>query len=230
MAIQLNDTHPVIGIPELMRILIDEVGLEWEQAWPITQGSFAYTCHTLLPEALEKWPVSLFERLLPRHLEIIYEINRRFLEVVSVRFPDDAGRVARLSLIEEGHVRQVRMANLASVGSHAINGVAALHSRLLREQTLADFAALWPERFQNKTNGVSPRRFMKLANPRLCDLITARIGDGWLNDLERLRELGSLCDRSRVLPGLARRQAARQGESGRLRAAEHRRGRGSQPP
>ena len=189
VAIQLNDTHPVIGIPELMRILIDEVGLEWEQAWRITQGSFAYTCHTLLPEALEKWPVGLFERLLPRHLELIYEINRRFLAEVNAHFPDDAGRVARLSLIEEGHVRQVRMANLASVGSHAINGVAALHSRLLREQTLADFAALWPARFQNKTNGVSPRRFMKLANPRLCDLITARIGTGWLNDLERLREL-----------------------------------------
>ena len=189
VAIQLNDTHPVIGIPELMRILIDEVGLEWEQAWPITQRSFAYTCHTLLPEALEKWPVALFERLLPRHLEIIYEINRRLLAEVRALHPEDEGLVSRVSIIEEGYTRQVRMANLATVGSHAVNGVAALHSRLLQEQTLADFAALWPERFQNKTNGVSPRRFMKLANPGLCDLITAKIGAGWLNDMDRLRDL-----------------------------------------
>ena len=230
VAIQLNDTHPVIGIPELMRILIDEVGLEWEQAWPITQGSFAYTCHTLLPEALEKWPVGLFERLLPRHLEIIYEINRRFLEEIRVRFPGDAGRIARLSLIEEGHVRQVRMANLASVGSHAINGVAALHSHLLKEQTLGDFAAMWPARFQNKTNGISPRRFMKLANPRLCDLITARIGPGWLNNMERLRDLEAFATDPefhhdwRVVKQHAKESLAD------YRAAEHRCGRRSQPP
>jgi starch phosphorylase len=174
VSIQLNDTHPVIAIPELMRILLDEEGLNWDQAWRITQRTFAYTCHTLLPEALEKWPVSLFEYLLPRHLEIIYEINHRFLAHVRARFPGDDARVARMSLIEEGGGRQVRMANLASVGSFAINGVAALHSQLLRDHTLADFATMFPDRFQNKTNGVSPRRFMKLANPRLCDLITER--------------------------------------------------------
>jgi starch phosphorylase len=194
VAIQLNDTHPVIGIPELMRILLDEVGLEWEQAWRITTASFAYTCHTLLPEALEQWPVSLFERLLPRHLELIYEINRRFLDEVRARYPGDEERVIRMSLIGEGAERRVRMAHLATVGSFAVNGVAALHSRLLREQTLADFAALWPERFQNKTNGVTPRRFIKLANPRLSDLITEAVGDGWLNWLERLRDLEAYVD------------------------------------
>ncbi len=189
VAIQLNDTHPVIAIPELMRILLDEVGLNWEQSWWITQRTFAYTCHTLLPEALEKWPVSLFGHLLPRHLEIIYEINQRFLAQVRARFPGDDDRITRMSLIEEGGERQVRMANLASVGSFAINGVAALHSQLLRDHTLADFAAMYPDRFQNKTNGVSPRRFMKMANPQLCDLITAKLGDGWINDLDRLRGL-----------------------------------------
>jgi starch phosphorylase len=193
-AIQLNDTHPVIAIPELMRILMDEEGLDWEQAWRITQATFAYTCHTLLPEALEKWPVSLFEYLLPRHLEIIYEINQVFLDDVRARYPGDNGRVARMSLIEEGATRQVRMAHLATVGSFAVNGVAELHSQLLRQQTLADFGNMYPERFQNKTNGVSPRRFMKLANPRLCNLITARIGDGWVNDMERLRELEAHVD------------------------------------
>ena len=194
VSIQLNDTHPVIAIPELMRILLDEIGLGWEQAWRITQGTFAYTCHTLLPEALETWPVTLFEYLLPRHLEIIYEINQRFLAQVRARFPGDAARVARMSLIDEGSGRQIRMANLASVGSFAINGVAALHSQLLRDLTLRDFADLYPERFQNKTNGVSPRRFMKLANPKLCDLITARIGERWINEMERLRDLEEFVD------------------------------------
>jgi starch phosphorylase len=194
VAIQLNDTHPVIGIPELMRILLDEVGLEWDQAWRITNGSFAYTCHTLLPEALEQWPVSLFGRLLPRHLELIHEINRRFLDEIRARFPGDEGRVLRMSLISDGAERRVRMAHLATVGSFAVNGVAALHSRLLREQTLADFAALWPERFQNKTNGVTPRRFIKLANPRLSDLITEAVGDGWLKRLEQLRGLEAYID------------------------------------
>jgi len=194
VAIQLNDTHPVIAIPELMRILLDEVGLNWEQSWWITQRTFAYTCHTLLPEALEKWSVSLFGYLLPRHLEIIYEINQRFLAQVRARFPGDDARISRMSLIEEGGERQVRMANLASVSSFAINGVAALHSQLLRDHTLADFATMFPERFQNKTNGVSPRRFMKLANPRLCDLISSKIGDGWVNDLDQLRGLEPLAD------------------------------------
>jgi len=188
-AIQLNDTHPVVGIPELMRILLDEEQLDWEGAWEITRHCFAYTCHTLLPEALEKWPVELFGRLLPRHLEIIFEINQRFLDEVRERFPGEEDRVERMSLIAEGPTRQVRMAHLATVGSFAVNGVAELQSRLLREQTLRDFAELWPERFQNKTNGVTPRRFVRLANPRLSELISDRIGSGWLNDLDQLRRL-----------------------------------------
>lgn len=194
VAIQLNDTHPVIAIPELMRILVDEEGLGWDQAWSITQRTFAYTCHTLLPEALERWPVSLFEYLLPRHLEIIYEINHRFLAQVRARFPGDNTRVARMSLIDENDGRQVRMANLASVGSFAINGVAELQSRLLREYTLADFGEMFPEKFQNKTNGVSPRRFLLLSNPRLCNLITEAIGEGWINELDRLRDLEKYVD------------------------------------
>jgi starch phosphorylase len=189
VAIQLNDTHPVIAIPELMRILLDEEGLKWERAWSIAQRTFGYTCHTLLPEALERWPVDLFGHVLPRHLEIIYEINSHFLELVRAAYPGDAGRVARMSIIEEYPVRSVRMANLATVGSFAVNGVAGLHSQLLRERTLKDFGELWPDKFQNKTNGVTPRRFVRLANPRLSSLITATIGDGWLTDLERLREL-----------------------------------------
>ncbi|MDH3676438.1 MAG: glycogen/starch/alpha-glucan family phosphorylase, partial [Anaerolineae bacterium] len=189
VAIQLNDTHPVIAIPELMRILVDDYHLSWDRAWHITTNTFAYTCHTLLPEALETWPVSLVENLLPRHMEIIYEINLRFLEAVRARYPNDNGRIARLSIIEEGPVRRVRMANLASIGSFAINGVAELQSKLLRERTLTDFGDLWPEKFQNKTNGVTPRRFMKLANPRLCELITAKIGDGWLTHLDELASI-----------------------------------------
>lgn len=189
VAIQLNDTHPVVAIPELMRILLDEEGLRWDRAWAITQKTFAYTCHTLLPEALERWPVDLFGYVLPRHLEIIYEINSHFLELVRATYPGDSGRVARMSIIEEYPVRSVRMANLATIGGFAVNGVAGLHSQLLKERTLKDFGELWPEKFQNKTNGVTPRRFVKLANPRLSDLITATIGDGWLTNLDRLREL-----------------------------------------
>jgi starch phosphorylase len=189
VAIQLNDTHPVVAIPELMRMLVDEEQLGWEEAWEVARHTFAYTCHTLLPEALEKWPVELFARLLPRHVEIIYEINRRFLDQVRMRFPGDEERVRRMSLLEEGPVRQVRMAHLAVVGSFCVNGVAALHSRLLRERTLSDFAEMWPERFQNKTNGVTPRRFIRLANPRLSELISSTIGDGWLRDLDQLRQL-----------------------------------------
>ncbi len=189
VAIQLNDTHPVVAIPELMRVLMDIHALEWDQAWSITQGCFAYTCHTLLPEALEKWPVDLFGSLLPRHLEIIYEINRRFLEDVRASFPGDEARTSRMSIVEEQPQRQIRMAHLATIGSFAVNGVAELQSYLLRKRTLADFAELWPQRFQNKTNGVTPRRFMRLANPRLSALISSKIGDTWLKDLAQLERL-----------------------------------------
>ena len=189
VAIQLNDTHPNVAIPELMRILVDENRLDWDRAWKITKRTFAYTCHTLLPEALETWPVDLFGSLLPRHLEIVYEINRRFLDEVRERFPEDESRVRRMSIIEENDPRSIRMANLGVVGSFAVNGVAELQSRLLRERTLRDFAEMWPEKFQNKTNGVTPRRFMRLANPRLSELITSAIGDGWLKNLDQLSKL-----------------------------------------
>jgi starch phosphorylase len=188
-AVQLNDTHPSIAVAELMRLLVDEHRLEWSQAWEITSRTFAYTNHTLLPEALERWPLQLFQRVLPRHLEIIYEINRRFLDEVRLRYPDDPDRVRRLSLIGEGGEKHVRMANLACVGSHAINGVAALHTQLLKQTVLRDFNDLWPEKFSNKTNGVTPRRFMVLSNPGLARLITARIGDRWIRDLDELRKL-----------------------------------------
>jgi starch phosphorylase len=194
VVIQLNDTHPVVAIPELMRILVDEELLQWDEAWSITRRTFAYTCHTLMPEALERWPVSLFGELLPRHLEIVLEINRRFLDEVRHSFPGDDARLVRMSIIEEGAERQVRMAHLAAVGCFAVNGVAKLQSDLLRERTLGDFGALWPEKFQNKTNGVTPRRFMRLANPRLAELITGKIGDGWLRDLEQLRGLEAYVD------------------------------------
>jgi starch phosphorylase len=189
VVIQLNDTHPVVAIPELMRILVDDYALGWDRAWRITSRTFAYTAHTLLPEALEKWPVSLFERLLPRHLQIIYEINHRFLQEVRNRYPEDVDRVRRISIIEEAPERQVRMAHLASVGSFSINGVAELQSRLLRERTLHDFGEMWPEKFNNKTNGVTPRRFIELANPRLATLISSKIGDDWSTDLSRLSRL-----------------------------------------
>jgi starch phosphorylase len=195
VVIQLNDTHPVLAIPELMHLLVDENGVGWEQAWSISRRTFAYTCHTLLPEALETWPVEMFERLLPRHLEIIYALNQFFLEDVRARHPGDDERIARMSLIQEAPERRVRMANLAVVGSFAVNGVAGLQSRLLAQTTLRDFADLWPEKFLNQTNGVSPRRFLLLANPRLSGLITARLGDeGWLTDLDRLRELEPFAD------------------------------------
>jgi glycogen phosphorylase len=188
-AIQLNDTHPTLAIPELMRLLMDVHGLGWDEAWAITHEAFAYTNHTLLPEALETWPLPLVQKLLPRHLEIIYEINRRFLDEVRARFPGDHDRVRRMSLIGEDGEKQVRMAHLATVASHHINGVAALHSRLLRETVLRDFAQLWPERFTNVTNGVTPRRFVSLANPKLSSLISDAIGTGWVRDLEQLRGL-----------------------------------------
>jgi starch phosphorylase len=178
-----------------MRLLVDENGVGWDQAWSITRRTFAYTCHTLLPEALETWPVPLFGRLLPRHLEIIYALNKSFLGDVRARYPGDDERIAALSLIQEAPERRVRMANLATVGSFAVNGVAELQSRLLVQTMLRDFAELWPEKFLNETNGVSPRRFLRLANPRLSGLITARLGDQrWLTDLERLRELEAFAD------------------------------------
>jgi starch phosphorylase len=188
-ALQLNDTHPSIGVAELMRILVDERRLDWDKAWEITVATFGYTNHTLLPEALEKWPLGLFRDSLPRHLEIIYEINSRFLDEVRAHFPGDVDRVRRMSIIGEESGQTVRMAYLATVGSHAINGVAALHSDLLKSSTLKDFYELWPERFSNKTNGVTPRRFLALSNPGLRTLLDDTIGDGWLTDLDRLRGL-----------------------------------------
>jgi starch phosphorylase len=193
-AVQLNDTHPAIAVAELMRLLIDEYVLPWEEAWSITTKTFAYTNHTLLPEALERWSVGLFSKVLPRHLEIIYEINARFLDEARIRFFGDEERLARLSLIEENGARYVRMAHLACVGSHAINGVAELHSELLKQDVLRDFHEMWPEKFQNKTNGVTPRRWMVLSNPRLAKFITANIGDTWIKDLGELVKLEPLAN------------------------------------
>jgi glycogen phosphorylase len=189
LAIQLNDTHPAIAVAELMRLLVDECDLGWDTAWDVTCRAIAYTNHTLLPEALEKWAVGLFGQLLPRHLQIIYEINRRFLDEVRAKYPGDHERIARMSLIDESGERYVRMANLATVAGHHVNGVAQLHSNLLKKTVLHDFAALWPEKFCNVTNGVNPRRFVAVANPGLTRLITSRIGDAWLRDLRELRKL-----------------------------------------
>jgi starch phosphorylase len=194
VSIQLNDTHPAIAIPELVRIFVDEYMLPWDQAWDITVRSCAYTNHTILSEALEKWPVSLFETLLPRHLEIIYEINARFLREVRNKDPYDLDLLERMSIIQEGPQRQVRMAHLAVVGSHAVNGVAELHTRLLRESLFRDFHNLWPDRFQNKTNGVTPRRWLLAANPPLANLLVGAIGDRWVTDLTALRDLEPLAD------------------------------------
>src|SRR5271156_1169458 len=194
VAIQLNDTHPTMAVAELMRILLDEAKLGWDEAWDLTRRTLAYTNHTLLPEALEKWPVEWFEKLLPRHLEIIFEINRRLLDDVRTRFPSDEGRIARVSLIEEGPNKHVRMANLAIVGSHSTNGVAAIHSELLRTTTVKDLAEMFPERFNNKTNGVTPRRWLLLANPELSRTITETIGEGWVTNLDELKKLRPLAD------------------------------------
>ena len=189
-AIQINDTHPSVGIAELMRLLLDEHALDWDEAWEITQRCFAYTNHTLLSEALEKWPLPLFSTLLPRILEIIYEINRRFLEEVHSRYPGDDARLARLSLIDESGDKHIRMAHLACAGSHAINGVAKLHTELLKTTVLSDFHELFPERFHNITNGVTPRRWLALSNPGLAELISSKLTEGWLSNLET--ELGGL--------------------------------------
>jgi len=194
VAVQLNDTHPAIAIPEFMRILLDLEGLPWEKAWEITIGTFAYTNHTIMPEALEKWPVSIFENLLPRHIQIIYEINRRFLEEVNWRFPGDLEKRKKMSLIEEGDEKMIRMANLAIVGSHSTNGVSKLHTELLKNQTFKDFYDVFPERFNNKTNGITPRRWLKKANPLLSDLITEKIGDGWVTNLDELKKIAPLAE------------------------------------
>ncbi len=191
---QLNDTHPAIAVAELMRLLIDEEFMGWDEAWDITRKTMAYTNHTLLPEALEMWPVSMFRRLLPRLLEIIYEINARFITEISHRWPGDNDRIQRMSLIQEGHEPMVRMAYLAIVGSFSVNGVAALHSELLQKGLFRDFAEMWPEKFNNKTNGVTQRRWLAACNPRLAKLITERIGDGWITDLPQLRQLCDLAD------------------------------------
>ncbi|WP_267384356.1 glycogen/starch/alpha-glucan phosphorylase [Cyanobacterium sp. uoEpiScrs1] len=189
VAVQLNDTHPAVSVAELMRLLVDKHNYPWEKAWDITQKTLAYTNHTLLPEALERWPAGLFASLLPRHLEIIYEINHRFLEDVRTWFPGDEQLISSLSLVEEREEKLIRMANLACVGSHAINGVAALHTELLKKDTLKDFAKLWPEKFYNKTNGVTPRRWILLSNPELATLINEKIGDGWLKNLDEMRNI-----------------------------------------
>ncbi|MBN2576197.1 MAG: glycogen/starch/alpha-glucan phosphorylase [Deltaproteobacteria bacterium] len=188
-AIQLNDTHPSLTVAELMRILVDEKEMPWETAWEITTKTLSYTNHTLMPEALETWPLRLMQKLLPRHVEIIFEINRRFLNEIHLRYPSDKERIARMSIIDERGERRVRMAHLATVGCHAVNGVAKLHSDLLRQTVLRDFAELWPEKFSNKTNGITPRRFLMLANPGLCALITEAIGETWMTDLQALRGL-----------------------------------------
>jgi glycogen phosphorylase len=194
VAIQLNDTHPTLAVPELMRILLDEAHLGWDVAWDLTQKTLAYTNHTLLPEALEKWPVQWFQMMLPRHLEIIFEINRRLLDEVRTRFPGDEGRSQRVSLVEEGAERKIRMANLAIVGSHSTNGVAAIHSQLLRTMTVKDLAEMFPERFSNNTNGVTPRRWLLMSNPALSHTISDAIGDDWMTDLSQLRKLKPLAD------------------------------------
>jgi glycogen phosphorylase len=214
-AMQLNDTHPAIAIPELMRLLVDNAGMAWDQAWEITSRTFAYTNHTVLPEALEKWRVALMQHVLPRHMQIIFEINRRFLDQVRERYPNDEDRVARMSIIEEGDEKRVRMANLAVVGSHKVNGVAQLHSDLLTTTIFKDFFEFFPEKFTNKTNGITQRRWLRLCNPKLSDLITSRIGDAWITDLDRLRDLEPLvedpefCDQWRQVKTQNKKRLAR---------------------
>jgi starch phosphorylase len=193
-AIQLNDTHPALAIPELMRCLMDREGLGWNEAWDITVRTFAYTNHTVMPEAMETWRNALLGKLLPRHLEIIYEINRRLLDRVAERYPGDTARMNRMSLIEVGHEPKVRMAHLAIMGSHSVNGVSALHTQILKDRVLHDFYELYPERFNNKTNGITPRRWLKKANAPLARLITDAIGNDWVTDLGRLRELRTLAE------------------------------------
>jgi starch phosphorylase len=188
-AIQLNDTHPALSVAELMRILVDLEGMPWDRAWQITRQTIAFTNHTVLPEALEKWPVTLFEKMLPRHLQIIYEINRRHLDDVQAAFPGESDRLSRMSIIEEKPEKSVKMANLAIVGSHSVNGVAQLHSNILKEKLFKDFADMWPEKFNNKTNGITQRRWLLLCNPDLARLVSGEIGDGWVTDLDDMKKL-----------------------------------------
>ena len=199
VAIQLNDTHPALAIPELMRVLLDLENVEWEDAWQITVKTFAYTNHTILPEALEQWPVWFFEQILPRHLQIIYEINTRFMEEVKKRFPGETERMERMSLVAEHWERKIRMAHLAIVGSHSVNGVAALHSEIIKNQLFRDFYEMYPERFNNKTNGITQRRWLKSANPSLSELISTHIGEGWITDLYHLEKLRPLADDAEFL-------------------------------
>jgi starch phosphorylase len=212
VAVHLNDTHPALAVAELMRILVDERDLSWDAAWHTTQATMGYTNHTLLPEALEKWPVALLERVLPRHLQIIYEINRRFLERVATAWPGDIGRLQRMSLIEDGDPKQVRMAHLSIVGSHSVNGVSALHSQLIQTTLAPDFYALWPERFNNKTNGVTPRRWLLLANPSLAGTITDAIGDAWITDLGQLQRLAPLVNDAGLLDDFRKAKRAAKGQ------------------
>ena len=222
-AAQLNDTHPSIAVAELMRLLVDEHSMDWDQAWAITQRTCGYTNHTLLSEALEKWPLALFGMLLPRHLEIIYEINRRFLGDLRSRYPGDDELLRRVSLIDEAGEKYVRMAHLASVGSHAINGVAALHTELLKQTVLRDFYAVMPEKFLNVTNGVTPRRWIVLSNPKLSALITSKIGDRWISDLEgELERIEPWADRSRFPARVASDQSREQARPRRFYQRAHR--------
>jgi starch phosphorylase len=226
VAIQLNDTHPAIAIPELLRIFVDEHHLAWEKAWELTQASVGYTNHTLLAEALETWSVDLFQRLLPRHLSLIYEINRRFLRQVKSRFPYDEGRISRMSLIDEGNgsfdSKRIRMAYLAVVGSHSVNGVAGLHTELLKADLLRDFNEMWPDRFNNKTNGVTPRRWLLAANPLLAEAITSRIGDGWITHLDELEKLAAHADDGDLRKQLQTIKRQNKEQLARLIEAEHR--------
>jgi len=215
IAIQMNDTHPSIAVAELMRVLVDEEGLSWDEAWSITERSIAYTNHTLMPEALEKWPVDMFDRLLPRHLSIVYEINARFLRKAHIRWPGDTDRLRRMSIIEESPERSIRMAHLAAVGSSKVNGVAELHSALVKQRLLPDFAELWPERFINETNGVSPRRWLRIANPGLSRVFDRRIGPEWISDLSRLAALTKVED-----PGALHEELALVKRENKVRLAE----------
>ena len=202
VVLQLNDTHPTLAIVELMRLLMDVYGLDWDRSWQITRGCMAYTNHTLLPEALEKWPVSLFEKILPRHLLIIYEINDWLMREVMKKYPGDTAKLARMSLIEEGAEKKIRMANLAIVGSFSVNGVAQIHTELLKHRLVPDFYEMWPEKFNNKTNGITPRRWLLQADSALASFITKHIGDGWITDLQQLRKLTPLADNEKALTEL----------------------------
>jgi len=210
--IHLNDTHPTLVIPELMRIFLDEEGFDWDVAWDMTRRSTGYTNHTILQEALEKWPVSMMERLLPRHLQIIYEINGRFLQQVSSLFPGDLGKLRRMSLVDEGGERSVRMANLCLVGTSSVNGVAELHTKILREDLFRDFYELWPEKFHNVTNGITPRRWLLKANPMLSQLITELIGDGWITQLDELRRLEDFAGDANLLSALSKIKRSNKGQ------------------